>query len=160
MKRTTLLSSLSIFVFSAAVLMQAQGSWSFKGTVVNMRMTECTAQHGFLAAMSGVPAPATVSCPEYTIMSDKVVYVVEGRQKDAFMPLAQNMEFLVRKNELVTFSDDEKNKSHFGIQQMTLRSEWDREEARKDMDAKAERHVNYETRNPPRASMMMPASSR
>lgn len=158
MKRATLIS---IFVLSVAVLTQAQGPWSFKGTVIKMRMTECTAQHGFMAAMSGAPAPASVSCPEYTIMSDKVVYVVEGRQKDAFMPLAENMEFLIRKNELVTFSDDEKNKSHFAIQQMTLRSEWDREEARKELTAKLmERSVNYETRNPPHASMMMPASSR
>jgi len=148
-------------VISVVALMQAEGPWSFKGTVIKMRMTECTAQHGFMAAMSGVPAPPTVSCPEYTITGDKVVYVVEGRQKDAFMPLAENIEFLVRKNELVTFSDDEKNKSHFAIQQMTLRSEWEREEAREEVAAKKmERSVTYETRNPPHASMMMPASSR
>jgi hypothetical protein len=92
-------------------------------------------------------------------MSDKVVYVVEGRQKDAFIPLAENIVFLIRKNELVTFSDDEKNKSHFAIQQMTLRAEWDREEARKDLAAKMmERSVNYESRNPPRASMLSTSS--
>lgn len=156
MKRATLLF---LFLFSAAVLMQAQSPWSFKGTVIKMRMTDCTAQHGFMAAMSGVPAQAAGSCPEYTIMSDKVVYVAVGRQKDSFMPLAENMEFLIRKNELVTFSDDEKNRSHFTIQKMTLRSEWERDEARKELETKMmERSVNYEVRNPPRGAVFAATS--
>jgi hypothetical protein len=157
MKRATLLF---VFVLGTTTLMQAQGRWSFKGTVIKMRMAECAAQHGFMASMSGVPAQSQGTCPEYTIMSDKVVYVVEGRQKDAFIPLAENMDFLIRKNELVTFSDDEKEKPHFAIRQMTLRSEWDREEERKELAARMmARSVNYEARNPPHASML-PASSR
>jgi hypothetical protein len=156
MKRTTLLF---VFVLAATALMNAQGKWSFKGTVIKMRMAECAAQHGFLANMSGGQGPSMISCPEYTIMSDKVVYVVEGRQKDAFIPLAENMEFLIRKNELVTFSDDEKDKSHFAIRLMVLRSEWDREEERKELEARImERSVTYETRNPPRASMLSTSS--
>ena len=152
MKRATLLA---IFVLSAAALVHAQGPWSFKGTVIKMRMTECTAQHGFMAAMSGTPGPAGGTCPEYTIMSDKVVYVVVGRRAEAFIPLAENMDFLIRKNELVIFSDDEKTKSIFTIQAMTLRADWDREEARKELAAKMmERSVNYEVRNPPRASIL------
>ena len=88
-------------------------------------------------------------------MGDKVVYVVVGRRSDEFIPLAENIDFLIRKNELVTFSDDEKNKSHFAIQAMTLRADWEREEARKELAAKMmERSVNYEVRNPPRASMI------
>jgi hypothetical protein len=113
-------------------------------------MAGCAAQHSFMAAMSGVPAPAGFTCPEYTVMSDKVVYVVVGRRVEEFMPLAENMEFLIRKNELVIFSDDEKTKSHFVIQQMVLRTEWDREEQRKDLAARMmERSVSYEVRNPP-----------
>jgi hypothetical protein len=152
MKRFSLLF---IFVLGAATLMQAQGRWSFKGTVIKMRMAECTMQRGFMATMSGVPAVAGDTCPEYTVMSDKVVYVVVGRRSEEFIPLAENMEFLIRKNELVVFSDDEKTKSRFVIQQMTLRADWDREEARKELAARMmERSANYETRNPPRASVI------
>jgi hypothetical protein len=152
MKRIALLF---IVVFGVAALLQAQGHWSFKGTVIKMRMTDCTAQHSFMAAMSGTPAQALGNCPEYTVMSDKVVYVVVGRRAEEFIPLAENMEFLIRKNELVIFSDDEKAKSHFVIQQMTLRADWDREEARKELAARMmERSVNYETRNPPHSSIV------
>jgi hypothetical protein len=146
---------LFIFVMSAAALLQAQGQWSFKGTVIKMRMTDCTMQRGLMAAMSGVPAQTGATCPEYTVMSDKVVYVVVGRHSEEFIPLAENMEFVIRKNELIIFSDDEKAKSRFVIQQMTLRADWDREEERKELAARMmERSVNYESRNPPRASMV------
>jgi hypothetical protein len=145
---------LFVFAMSAAVVLQAQEHWSFKGTVSKMRMTQCIAQRGFMAAMSGVPAQAVSTCPEYTIMSDKVVYVVLGRHPEEFIPLAESMEFLVRKNELILFSADEKAKSRFVIQQMTLRADWDRAEARRELEAKMmERSVNYESRNPPRTSM-------
>jgi hypothetical protein len=151
MKRITLLFC---FVLSAAALLSAQGNWSFKGTVTKMRMTDCTMQHGFASALSGAPAQATGNCPEYTVVSDKVVYVVVARRAAEFIPLAENMDFLIRKNELVTFSDDEKTKSHFVVQQMMLRAEWDREEARKELAARMmERSVSYETRNPSAASM-------
>lgn len=140
-----------VFLLGAAVVMQAQNKWAFKGTVIKMRMAECAAQHSFMAVMSGVPAPAGLTCPEYTVMSDKVVYVVVGRRLEEFMPLAENLEFLIRKNELIIFSDDEKTKSHFVIQQMMLRADWDREEQRKDLAARMmERSVSYEVRNPPR----------
>jgi hypothetical protein len=152
MKRIILLL---IFVCSAIVLLEAQGHWSFKGTVIKMRMTDCTAQRGFMVAVSSAQPQTAGNCPEYTLVSDKVVYVVVGRRAEEFIPLAENMEFLIRKNELVLFSDDEKAKSRFAIQQMTLRADWDREEARKELAARMmERSVSYETRNPPRASMV------
>jgi hypothetical protein len=152
MKRIALMF---VLVLSAATFLQAQSRWSFKGTVIKMRMTDCAMQHSFMAAMSGVPAPAGISCPEFTVMSDKVVYVVLGRHAEEFIPLAENMEFLIRKNELVLFSDDEKTKAHFVIRQMTLREDWDREEQRKQLAARMmERSVNYELRDPPRASIV------
>lgn len=136
-----------VFVLGAAVLMQAQDKWSFKGTVIKMRMGTCAPQHSFMAAMSGTPAPAGIYCPEYTVMSDKVVYVVIARRTESFMPLAENIDFLIRKNELVVFSDDEKTKSRFVIQQMVLRTEWDREEQRRDLAAQIIGHgVAYELR--------------
>jgi hypothetical protein len=152
MKRIALMF---VLVLSAATFLQAQSRWSFKGTVIKMRMTDCAMQHSFMAAMSGVPAPAGISCPEFTVMSDKVVYVVLGRHAEEFIPLAENMEFLIRKNELVLFSDDEKTKAHFVIRQMTLREDWDREEERNGLEARmTERSMNYEGRNPPRSSIV------
>jgi len=152
MKRIALLF---VFVYGAAVGLQAQGSWSFKGTVIQMRMTDCVMQRGFMATMSGVAAAVGIQCPEYTVMSDKVVYVVVGLRSEEFIPLAENKEFLIRKNELVIFSDDEKTKSRFAIQRMALRAAWDREVERKELEAKMmERSVNYEVRNPPRTSML------
>ncbi len=152
MKRISLLI---IFALSAATLSHAQGNWAFKGSVTRMRMADCTMQHGFMATMSGVPVQMGATCPEYTVVSDKVVYVVVGRRGDEFIPLAENMEFLIHKNELVIFSDDEKTKSRFVIQQMTLRADWDREEARKALAEKIimEHSANYELRNPTPGSM-------
>lgn len=141
-----------VFVVGVAVVgTQAQDQWAFKGTVIKMRMAGCAAQHKFMAAMSGVPAAAVFTCPEYTIMTDKVVYTVVGHRAEDFMPLAENMEFLIRKNELVTFSDDEKTKSHFVIQQMMLRADWEHEEQRKDLAAHMMDHsVAYELHAAPR----------
>lgn len=144
---------LFVFLLGASTLLQAQGRWSFRGTVVKMRMGECAAQRGFMT-MSGGAGPTGLTCPEFTVMSEKVVYVVVGRRAEDFIPLAENMDFLIRKNELVFFSDDEKTKSHFTIQQMTMRADWEREEARKELMAKMmERNANREERNPQRASM-------
>ena len=152
MKRIALLF---VMVLSAATFLQAQGHWSFKGTVIKMRMTDCAMQRGFMATMSGVSAPAGIMCPEFTVMSDKVVYVVVGRRAEEFIPLAEDMEFLIRKNELVIFSDDEKTKTHFAIQQMTLRADWDRDEERKEQAARMmDRSADYEVRNSPRASIV------
>jgi hypothetical protein len=152
MKRIALLF---IFASSAAAGLQAQANWSFKGTVIKMQMTECVMQHTVLATMSGVAAAAGVTCPEYTVMSDRVVYIVVGRRSEEFIPLAENKEFLIRKNELVIFSDNEKTKSRFAIQRMTLRADWDREEERKELQARMmERSVNYEVRNPLRVPVL------
>lgn len=140
---------LLILALCSAVSMRAEDGWSFKGTVIKMQMTECVVV-GFKAKMSGQP-PSVSSCPEYTVMSPTVVYVVLGRHADAFIPLAENMDFMVRKNEILI---SEKSKSRFVIQKMTLRSDWEREEERKElMDQAAERSVSYELRNPPRNTL-------
>ena len=98
---------------------------------------------------------AGVSCPEYTVMSPKVVYVVVGRRTQAFIPLAEDLDFVIRNNEIVIFSNDEKGKSRFAIQEMMLRGDWDREQERKELEARVmERSVNYEVRNPPRTAMV------
>jgi hypothetical protein len=152
MKRIVLLL---IFAFSTAAGLQAQADWSFKGTVIKMEMADCVVQRNFMVAMSGVAVSGGATCPQYTVMSDKVVYVVVGRHSEEFIPLAENKVFLIRKNELVIFSDDEKTKSRFAIQRMTLRADWDREKERKELEAKImERSVNYEVRNPSHSSVL------
>jgi hypothetical protein len=120
MKRVALLI---IFLLSAAAFLQAQRQFSFRGTVTKMRMTSCVMQRGLMAAMSGTPGQTAGNCPEYTVVSNKVVYVVVGRRAEDFIPLAENIEFLIRKNELIVFPDDHTAKSRFVIEQMTLRTD-------------------------------------
>lgn len=152
MKHTSLLF---VFLLGVTTVLQAQGNWSLRGTVIKMRMVDCVPQGGFMATMSGVPVLAGITCPEYTVMSDKVVYVVVGRRTEQFIPLSENTNFLVRKNELVILSNDEKTKSRFVIQQMTLRADWEREKARKELETRLmERRANYELPNPPHSTVV------
>jgi len=152
---------LFVFALSAAAGMQAQSQWSFKGTVIRMRMTGCILQSGFKATFEANPMTGGGSCPEYTVMSTKVVYVVVGRRTQAFIPLAEDLDFVIRDNEIVMFSNDEKAKSRFVIQQMMLRGDWDREQERKELEARImERSVSYEVRNPPRSTMVSASCTR
>jgi len=124
---------------------------SFRGTVTRMRMSECSWQPGLKAALSGTHGPVSSPCPEYIVVSDKVVYVLVAKRAEQFVPLAEDIVFHVRKNEIVLLSDDEKTETKFVVREMTLRSEWERAEERRAVEAKlAERSVNYEVRNPPR----------
>ena len=113
------------------------------GTVVRMRMTEClAARHGFMASMSGVQGPMVAdSCPEYTLLSDKVVYVIVGESTNQFIPLADVIDFRLHKSEVVVHLDNAKRESKFGIKEMILRGEWDL----------MEKHVMERLGDPPRA---------
>lgn len=98
------------------------------GTVVRMRMTDCLpARHGFLVAF-GTPTPSADSelCPEYTLVSDKVVFVIIGRSSNQLVPLADTVDFRLQNNELAMRIDDARHESKFSIKEMMLRSEWDR----------------------------------
>ena len=145
MKRIPVLLALAL---CTAATMRAEDRWAFKGTVIKMQMIDCVVS-GFKASMSGVSG-SPARCPEYTVIGPNVVYVMVGRNSEAFMPLAENLNFEVRKQEIVL---SDKTSSKFAIQQMTLRSDWEREEARKELEAEAlERSVTYELRHPPRSS--------
>lgn len=97
------------------------------GTVVRMRMTDCLpAHHGFMMAMSGPAAPMGPEvCPEYTLLSDKVVFVIVGRSSDQVIPLADVIDFRLHNNEMAVRVDDARRESKFGIKEMILRTEWD-----------------------------------
>ena len=97
------------------------------GTVVTMRMADCALPHrGFLAAF-GPPAAdmAVEACPEYTLVSDKVVYVIVGRPSGQLIPLADLIDFRLHNNEMAVRVDDAKHETRFRIKEMILRSEWD-----------------------------------
>jgi hypothetical protein len=98
------------------------------GMVVRMRMAPCMAErHSFMLAMSGAgPQNAPEVCPEYTLLSDKVVYVIVGRSTNQLVPLADEIDFRLQHAELAVRIDDAKRESKFVIKEMILRSEWDR----------------------------------
>jgi hypothetical protein len=103
------------------------------GTVTRMQTKDCIMVHGsFATALGYLPQKTEEICPEYTLVSDKVVYVVVGKRSSQFMPLAEEIQFRLCKNELVVRVDDEKRESHFSIKEMTLRLDWEREQRLRD----------------------------
>ena len=97
------------------------------GTVVRMRMGDCTlAHHGFITNF-GPPQGqiAAETCPEYTLLSDRVVYVIVGKSSVQLVPLADVIDFRLHKNELVVRIDDASHESKFTIKEMILRAQWD-----------------------------------
>ena len=110
------------------------------GTVVRMRMTDCLPAHrGFLVAF-GTPTPTadTELCPEYTLVSDKVVFIIVGRSSNQLVPLADVVDFRLQNNELAMRIDDARHESKFSIKEMILRSEWDR----------VQKHINDQLNSP------------
>jgi len=115
----------------ALVLCSLQLAWAGiyqHGTVVRMRMVDCMpVHHGFMVAMSGgaLPQPTADVCPEYTLVSDKVVFVIVGKSSNQLVPLADVVEFRFNKNELALRIDDARHESRFSIKEMILRTDWD-----------------------------------
>ena len=106
-------------------------------------MTECMAQRHLMAKLSGDSAPQTGElCPEYTLVTDKVVYVIVGKASSQLIPLAEDIDFRLQKNELAVRVDDAKQESRFLIKAMILRSEWERarDRAQEEMSAWIRRH--------------------
>jgi hypothetical protein len=99
-----------------------------RGTVVRMRMSECLPAHRGLMVAFGAPAMSDTAevCPEYTLVSEKVVFVIVGRSSGELVPLAEVIDFRMHNNELAIRIDDARHESRFSIKEMILRSEWDR----------------------------------
>jgi hypothetical protein len=103
------------------------------GTIIRMKMGDCLSPHGFMATISGSPKQqADDSCPEYTMVTEKVVYVIVGKASNQLLPLAESTDFRFQKNEIAIRIDDAKHESRFLIREMALRSEWDRERQREE----------------------------
>jgi hypothetical protein len=113
-----------------ALLCSANAAWAGvyqHGTIVRMRMGDCLpAHHGFITTFGGPQAAVLAdSCPEYTLVSDKVVYVIVGKSSNQLVPLADVIDFRLRNNEMAVRLDDAKHETKFGIKEMVLRSEWE-----------------------------------
>jgi len=125
MKRVLLL----IFVFCAfpGVLAAQIGIYQH-GTVVRMHMGECIpAGHGFMVAFGGPSNPMVPEpCPEYTLVSNQVVFVIVGKLSNSLIPLAETIDFRFHKNELAVRVDDAKHEAKFMIKEMMVRSDWER----------------------------------
>lgn len=97
------------------------------GTVIRMRMGDCVLMHGGFVTAFGPPqaAPAEGVCPEYTLLTDKVVFATVGKSSNQLAPLAEVVDFRFEKKELAVRVDDARHESKFAIKEMTLRSEWE-----------------------------------
>ena len=75
----------------------------------------------------GPPQAAAVeeSCPEYTLVTDKVVFLIVGKSSSQLVPLAEIIDFRFQNKELAVRVDDARKESKFAIKEMTLRSQWD-----------------------------------
>ena len=120
MKRTILLAALLSGIPAVAGIYQ-------HGTVVRMRMGDCTLAHRGFITNFGPPQGQlqAETCPEYTLLSDKVVYVIVGKTSSQLVPLAEVIDFRIQKNELAVRVDDARHESKFAIKEMILRSQWD-----------------------------------
>ena len=64
-------------------------------------------------------------CPEYTLVTDKVVFLIVGKSSNQLVPLAEVIDFRIQNKELAVRVDDARKESKFAIKEMTLRSEWE-----------------------------------
>jgi DMSO reductase anchor subunit len=138
--------ALLIVVFcSLQTFVMAQFSIYQHGTVVRMRMGECVTQHRLMAALSGSATPQAVEhCPEFTLVADKVVYVIVGKNSNQLIPLAESILFRLQKNEVAVRVDDARQEGRFVVKEMALRAEWEhtRQREQEDMNAWARRHID------------------
>jgi hypothetical protein len=97
------------------------------GTVVRMRMGDCMRTHGGFMKAFGPPqaAAAEESCPEYTLVTDKVVFLIVGKSSNQLVPLAEIVDFRFQNKQLAVRVDDARHESKFAIKEMTLRSQWE-----------------------------------
>jgi hypothetical protein len=129
MKRSLLL--IVLFCSSMPFLL-AQTRTHQTGTIVRMRMADCVCpHHRLMAALSGEGKLAMGGlCPQYVLVTDKVVYTIIGKETDQLLPLAENTRFRLFHNEMLIRIDDADRESRFYVLEMTLRPEWERQQLR------------------------------
>ncbi len=130
--------SLMFLLCSLPSLLPAQIGIYQQGVVVRMHMGDCVlAPRGFMVAFGGPAGPASQeSCPEYTLVSNRVVFLIVGKSSNQLIPLAESIDFRLQKNEVAVRIDDAKHEAKYTIKEMMVRSEWDR----------LQRHIDERTR--------------
>lgn len=117
-----------LFVLLLSLTLAAAPLGNYRhGTVIRMRMGDCLLMHGgFMSAFGPPQAQANEGvCPEYTLLSDKVVFIIVGKSSNQLVPLAETVDFRFHNKELMVRVDDARHESKFAIKEMTLRSEWE-----------------------------------
>jgi len=128
----------TILLCSIPVSLFAENRGQEEGTIVRMRMTDCVAaRHLFMSAMSGTGQAPGELCPEYVLVTDKVVYVISGKSSDQLVPLAETTRFHFQNNEVLIRVDDARHESRFHVKEMVLRPEWDRSQQIEEAEAVA-----------------------
>jgi len=128
MKSTLLFALDAILVLTSVALASASPLGIYQhGTVVRMRMGDCLLTHRGFMNQFGPPQAVAIeeSCPEYTLVTDKVVYLIVGKSSNQLVPLAELIDFRLQNKELAVRVDDARKESKFVIKEMTLRSEWE-----------------------------------
>jgi len=116
----------ALILLSAPMCSAVTATGYQRGVVVRMHMGDCGAtRHGFISTFGPPQAPVEDACPEYTLLSDKVVFIIVGKSSKEFVPLAEAVDFRFQKSELFIRVNDERKESRFEIKEMTLRSQWD-----------------------------------
>jgi hypothetical protein len=120
--------SMILLLAGSPVLLPAQIGIYQHGTVVRMRVGDCTLiQQRLLTAFGGAATQTgQESCPEYTLLSKEVVFVIVGKSSNQLIPLAETIDFRLRKNELEVRINDARRETRFAIKEMIVRAEWDR----------------------------------
>ena len=132
---------LALILTSVSVALAAPLGIYQQGTVVRMRMGDCALMHRGFITTFGPPQAAVDqgTCPEYVLVTSKVVYVIVGKSSNELVPLAEVIDFRFQNKELAVRVDDARHESKFAIKEMTLRSEWEL----------IQRHIEQELTAPP-----------
>jgi len=143
MKRSLLLA---VLFCALPISLAAENRLHQQGTIVRMRMTDCLgAEHPLMQALSGSNrGPSGEVCPEYVLVTDKVVYVIVGKTSDQLVPLAETTRFHFQNNEVLIRVDDARRESRFHVKAMMLRPEWDRYEQIAETEAMTAAHHHLE----------------
>jgi hypothetical protein len=117
------------------------------GTVVRMHMGDCQLMHRGFMNQFGPPQAAMIedSCPEYTLVTDKVVLVIVGKSSSQLVPLAETIDFRFENKDLAIRVDDARKESKFSIKEMTLRSQWDLVQQHIEQELTAPPHTPVDT---------------
>ena len=98
----TLLLALAWISTGVSIALAAPIGIYQQGTVVRMRMGDCMIMHrGFMNQFGPPQAAATEEgCPEYTLVTNKVVFLIVGKSSNQLVPLAETIDFRIQEQRI------------------------------------------------------------